>query len=146
MDVPTSDLNIVRSDHKVCTSDGAVWDESRSVPALEQILLSDKTFRANYSGKSPSCTMPLLFAAMGAHCFFTGCRRKGVTRTSVLPMTESGPGSGGAQIHQSCTVFTGETSYVKAKVFTSYWINRARTVSILTLRRLIVACCTVVVA
>ena len=45
MDVPTSDLNIVRSDHKVCTSDGAVWDESRPVPALEQILLSDKTFR-----------------------------------------------------------------------------------------------------
>jgi hypothetical protein len=96
--VPTSDLNIVRSNHEVCTSDGAIWDQSRSVPALrERYYSGEALFKC--SGKSPSCTKLLQFAKKRTRRLFTDAEVN--TRTSVFPMTESGPGSGGAQTHQS---------------------------------------------
>lgn len=64
-------------------------------------------------------------------------------RTSVFPMTEPGPGSGGAQTHQSWTVLTGEMA---SQGKDEHQLLVARTVSILALRRLIVARCAVVIA
>lgn len=65
------------------------------------------------------------------------------TRTSVFPMTESGPGSGGAQTHQSWTVLTDEMA---SQGKDEHRPLVARTVSILALRRLVVARRAVIIA
>lgn len=66
--VPTCDLNIVWSDHDVRTSDGAVRDQSCSVPALREDYYV--IWKAKYNGKSPACTMLLRLAAGVTRCFF----------------------------------------------------------------------------
>jgi len=138
--VYTSNLNVIRGLDKVRASNSTIRDNTRPMVGLS---IGDSMNYSYTSGKIvkayiPVCTMPLQYAVNGSSIFSTSERWR-LRRTSVFPMTESGPGLGGAQKHQSSMAFTREKKSTRAS-----GDSPALTPGSLTVRRLVVGIRTLV--